>query len=105
VSTGSSSPDSRAARESTDWGTRALLRAVNEQVTRIGASADGQIEFDYVCECADSTCFTSVRLPRSIYARITATAGWFVVAEGHGTPEEHVVEDGPGYLVVTRESG
>jgi hypothetical protein len=68
-------------------------------------SADGQIEFDYVCECADSTCFTSVRLPRSVYARITATAGWFVVAEGHGMPEEHVVEDGPGYLVVTRESG
>jgi hypothetical protein len=40
-----------------------------------------------------------------VYARITATAGWFVVAEGHGMPEEHVVEDGPGYLVVTRESG
>jgi hypothetical protein len=68
-----------------------------------GGSA--QIEFGYVCVCADSTCFTSVRLPRSVPARITATAGWFVVAEGHGMPEEHVVEDGPGYLVVTRESG
>jgi hypothetical protein len=39
-----------------------------------------------------------------VYARITATAGWFVVADGHGVPEEHVVEDGSGYLVVTRES-
>jgi hypothetical protein len=105
VSTGSSSPEGRALPDSTDWGTRALLRAVNEQVTRIGASADGHIEVDYVCECADSTCFTSIRLPRTEYARITGTAGWFVVADGHGMPEEHVIKDGPGYLVVTRESG
>jgi hypothetical protein len=81
---------------------RELLRAVNEQVNRLAASADATVEdFDYVCECADSTCLTVVRLPRSEYSRIAQTPGWFVVADRHVSSHEEVVEHNDGYLVVS----
>jgi len=83
--------------------TRDLLRAVNEQVNKLASSADTSLdEFDYVCECADSTCLTVVRLPRSEYSRVAGTPGWFVVADGHAGAHEDVVERSDGYLVVAR---
>ena len=83
--------------------TRDLLRAVNQQVNKLASSAEVSVdEFDYVCECADSTCLTVVRLPRSEYSRITETPGWFVVADGHAGTHEDVVERHDGYLVVVR---
>jgi hypothetical protein len=96
VSAGSSSS------EASDT-TRDLLRAVNQQVNKLASSADTTLdEFDYVCECADSTCLTVVRLPRSEYARIAEMPGWFVVADGHDGTHEDVVERNDGYLVVVR---
>jgi hypothetical protein len=83
--------------------TRDLLRAVNQQVNKLASSADATLnEFDYVCECADSTCLTVVRLPRSEYSRIAGTPGWFVVADGHDGAREDVVERNDGYLIVVR---
>jgi hypothetical protein len=96
VSAGSSSSNAPDA-------TRELLRAVNEQVNKLASTADVAVDdFDYVCECADSQCLTVVRLPRSEYSRIAATAAWFVVADGHQSPSEDVIERHDGYLIVTR---
>jgi hypothetical protein len=86
--------------------TRDLLRAVNQQVNRLASSADVAVdEFDYVCECADSTCLTVVRLPRTVYSRVAQTPGWFVVADGHAGTHDDVVEHNDGYLIVVRQDG
>jgi hypothetical protein len=83
--------------------TRDLLRAVNQQVNKLASSADVAVDqFEYVCECADSTCLTVVRLPRSEYSRIAEMPGWFVVADGHAGIHEDVVERNDGYFVVAR---
>jgi hypothetical protein len=99
VTAGSSSPEALDT-------TRDLLRAVNQQVNRLASSAEVTVDaFDYVRECADSTCLTVVRLPRSVYSRIAETPGWFVVADGHAGTHEDVVERNDGYLVVVRQDG
>ena len=83
--------------------TRDLLRAVNRQVNKLASSAETTLdEFDYVCECADSTCLTVFRLPQLEYSRIAEMPGWFVVADGHAGMNEDVVERNEGYLVVAR---
>jgi hypothetical protein len=99
VSAGSSHPG-------TSDTTRELLRAVNQQVNRLAISAEVTVDdFDYVCECADSTCLTVVRLPRAEYSRIATMPGWFVVADGHAGLHEDVVEHKLGYLVVVCNDG
>jgi hypothetical protein len=84
---------------------RDLLRAVNQQVNKLASSADVAVDrFDYVCECADSTCLTVVQLRRSEYSRIAEMPGCFVVADGHAGIHEDVVEHNDGYLVVARHA-
>ena len=83
---------------------RDLLRGINEHVTRtFGPHASLSDEFDYVCECTDLDCGTTVQLSPHQYARIMKRDAWFVVAPGHISRSEQVVESGTRYAVVMQQ--
>ncbi len=77
----------------------AVFRRVNDEIDRLPRE-----DADYVCECADSACTTTIRLDGDEYTRIRAVPNWYVVLPGHERPElEHVVERHDGYVVVAKD--
>ena len=77
----------------------AVFRRVNEEIDRLPHEAA-----DYICECADSACTTTIPLDGDEYARIRAVPDWYVVLPGHERAElEDVVERHDGYVVVRKD--
>jgi hypothetical protein len=76
---------------------QALLRDVNEQIARIDAYFDEELEL--VCECRDC-CFQRISLPRNQYEAIRRHPSRFVVKPGHRSTDEQVVDEFRKYLVV-----
>lgn len=78
----------------------AVFRTVNEEIDDLGASGN---EHAYVCECADTACTATIRLPHDDYRRIRSQRNHFVVVPGHEVPEvERVVERAFDHLVVEK---
>lgn len=78
-----------------------LFRKVNELATEIGTAVEGETEF--VCECYRTDCTERLRVPLDVYEQVRARSRRFLVAPGHERPGfERVVEQGDGWLVVTK---
>jgi hypothetical protein len=79
-----------------------LFRAVNDRILALeGARAIG--DYDFVCECADDTCTSPVRMTAEQYEALRSTPGSFAVLPGHhrsGT--DVVVERGDGYVTIVQ---
>jgi hypothetical protein len=93
----------RAARAGSN---EALFRSVNERVEELHESlpADGEYE-EFICECANESCFEPIRVSLSEYEAVRAHEARFAVAPS----EEHlvagveeVVEHGERFWVVEK---
>jgi len=82
---------------------QALFREVNERIEDIARSGDG---LEFVCECSDPECVSTVKLSLAEYERIRSESTWFFVKSGHVIPEiERVVFVEDGYAVVEKMVG
>jgi hypothetical protein len=82
----------------------ALFREANERI-RESAEEYGVDTVPFICECADPTCRTVIRMALDEYRAIREHPRWFlnvpgheVSAKGFATP----VRDGDGYRVVEK---
>ena len=67
--------------------------------TRAGLGAT----VEFVCECSDTACASTVELKVAEYERIRTNSTWFLVRTDHDIPEiERVVSQDDGYAVVEK---
>jgi len=83
---------------------QSLFREVNERIEELNERFATQMPLtDWICECADETCFQSVSLTVAEYEAIRAHPTRFPVLPGHERPEiETVVEVNERFLVVEK---
>jgi len=98
--TGADERDGRdgAARSNVSF----LFRAVNDRIIEL-EGAHAIADYDFVCECADDTCTSRVRMTAEQYEALRSTPGSFAVLPGHhraGT--DVVVERGDGYVTIVQ---
>jgi hypothetical protein len=82
-----------------------LYRQVNERIEDINKAFDGvaALEGEWVCECADANCTTTVFATVEEYESVRANSRTFIVAPGHVDPYiEHVVRGNERFTVVEK---
>jgi hypothetical protein len=80
---------------------QALFREVNERLSEFAeASVDCQAEF--VCECSRAECATSIALDPGEYEAVRSSAKLFVIAPGHETLGEAVIEKNDRFALVEK---
>jgi hypothetical protein len=83
----------------------AIFRDANERIRDRAIDHDVTESIPFLCECAEPSCTTIVRLPLAEYERIRADPTWFFNAPGHseaGGSWVTVVESYPGYEVLVK---
>ena len=83
----------------------AIFRDANERIRDRAVDHDVTESIPFLCECAEPSCTTIVRLPLAEYERIRANPTWFFNATGHSAvagPWATPVESHPGYEVVVK---
>jgi hypothetical protein len=79
---------------------QSLFREVNERIEMI--AGDSEV-VEFVCECSDPDCLSTVELKVDEYERVRSNSTWFFVKSGHDIPEiERVVSQSDGYAVVEK---
>jgi len=83
---------------------QSLFREVNERIQDLNEQfATTSATGDWICECADETCFEPISLTVAEYEAIRAHSARFPVMHGHERPDvETVVEVHERYLVVEK---
>ena len=75
------------------------LGEVNE---RIGYSAEGATS-EFVCECSNTECISTIELTVVEYERVRSNPTWFVIKPDHDLAQiERVVSRDDGFAVVER---
>ena len=83
-----------------DTGMNALLfREVNERIRELRT---GGKFVEFICECADQACTVVVRLSLAEYEEVRRFPARFLVAPGHGAPDERLVDSKDRYVVVEK---
>jgi hypothetical protein len=59
----------------------------------------------FVCECSDDRCTMRVQVPLAVYESVRAEPRRFLVAPGHESDVERVVEQDAGYSIVEKLGG
>jgi hypothetical protein len=79
---------------------QSLFREVNERIERIAGDNEG---VEFVCECSDPDCVSTVELKVDEYESVRSNSTWFFVKAGHDISEiERVVSENDGYAVVEK---
>lgn len=79
---------------------QSLFREVNERIEMMIGDNE---TVEFVCECSDTDCVSTVELKVDAYERIRSKSTWFFVKAGHDIPEiERVVSQSNGYAVVEK---
>ena len=93
--------DSREARLAHN---EVVFRSVNESIEQQAITFGGLDAYEFICECAQSTCFDRIELTLGEYERVRAEGTRFVVVPGHENPEvELVVETYPTFSLVEKD--
>ena len=81
---------------------QALFREVNERLLELSDGFhDGSIEF--VCECSQEDCTSTVALSRGSYESVRAHSTFFVISSGHEILEvEKVIDQQDGWMIVQK---
>lgn len=84
-----------------------MFREINERLRELGEGFSLVAEVaEFVCECADTTCTSRIRMTLAEYEEIRSDAKRFFVVGGHELPEyEKVVEVRNDYLIVEKLPG
>jgi hypothetical protein len=83
--------------------TRLLFREVNERIEGLARGTRSGLEIrpeQFLCECDDDGCTHRLDLALEEYATISRHGDVFIVAPGHETDADHVIEARSGYLLV-----
>jgi hypothetical protein len=83
----------------------AIFREANERIRDSAVEHELTRMVPFLCECADPSCTTIVRLPLDEYERIRTDATWFFNAPGHSAVAGRfvdVLERHPQYEVVAK---
>jgi hypothetical protein len=88
----------RAARN------QAMFRMLNERLAEARDALDViSSVHEIACECADTTCIQSLRIPADEYEEVRNEPNHFAVLPGHVYPDvEFVVRETDGYVVVEK---
>jgi hypothetical protein len=82
---------------------QSLFRDVNARVEELKGASLPRTEIDFVCECADESCFVPVTLTQDEYLSIRSKAArFFVVPEHVDARIERVVSKHPTYWIVEK---
>jgi hypothetical protein len=77
---------------------------VNESIEQQALKFGGLHCYEFICECASTTCFERITLSLSEYERVRASGTTFFLAPHHEVDEvELVVERHPSYWVVEKD--
>jgi hypothetical protein len=80
-----------------------FFRQVNERIKDVAETFQGPDSYEFLCECADTSCTHRIELSRAEYEWVRAKPARFVLAPGHVAPEiEHVVERQDNHVVVEK---
>ena len=83
---------------------QAVFRTVNENIADLSDTlfaGDGQIEWEFLCECGDAGCVERMVAPIRAYRDIRENRHRFLLLPGHeNRAVERVVERQPAYFVV-----
>jgi hypothetical protein len=80
-----------------------LFRSVNERIEEVAASAAGDDEFEFFCECSNAGCNLLLPLTVAQYESVRRNPTHFIVALGHELPEiETVLTRERTYQVVAK---
>src|SRR5947209_8280633 len=91
--------DSRQARMAEN---EKMARRMNEAIER-ETHDELNTAHQFLCECAKSTCASTLNIRPSEYMRVRSRPRWFVVIPGHEQPEvERTVETHNAYVVVEK---
>ena len=83
-------------------GIEGLFRAVNDRI-RHAEQGWQQKQVEFLCECADGTCFDAVTLTLRDYDDLRSCPRYFVVCHGHVVADaERVVAENGGFVVVQK---
>lgn len=81
-----------------------LFRSVNEAIEQQAIDFGGLDEYEFICECAQSSCFDRISLTLLQYEHVRTDGTRFVVVPGHENVEvELVVETQPGFVIVEKD--
>ena len=79
---------------------QALFREINERIETIAGDTEA---VEFVCECSNPDCISTIELNVGVYERVRSNATWFVVKPDHDIPQiERVVSRDDGYAVVEK---
>jgi hypothetical protein len=78
-----------------------LAREVNEQIRAIATGFEIDGSLDLICECQNG-CFETIGLPPDAYDAVRRFPTRFVVAEGHESEDERLVEQSEHFAVVEK---
>jgi thioredoxin-related protein len=88
---------------------QSLFREVNERIQylaevneRIGYVAEGATS-EFVCECSNTECISTIELTVAEYERVRSNPTWFVIKRDHDLAQiERVVSRDDGFAVVEK---
>ena len=81
-----------------------IFRTVNEAIQQKAIGFGVLDHFEFICECASSSCFERISLSLEQYEGIRAEGATFVVSPGHVYDEiELVTERQPSYWFVRKD--
>ena len=83
-----------------------IFRQANEAIERSAAEIGAEIEHvPFICECAEESCTTVIRVPSDDYLRVRSDPRFFLNAPGHHAAAQgwaKVVERHADYVVVEK---
>lgn len=80
-----------------------LFREINERIESIAGSSEA---VEFVCECSDAGCASTLVVSIEEYERLRSHATWFLVQAGHEVlAVERVVSQTNGYAIVEKLVG
>jgi Mlc titration factor MtfA (ptsG expression regulator) len=77
---------------------RSFVRDVNLHIHRLATALE--LPLEYVCECAAHRCVEVLELECADFAEVLALPDCYIVAAGHDGPEDELVSQRFGYLIV-----
>ena len=81
-----------------------LFRSVNEAIEQQALESGGLDDYQFICECARTSCFDRISLTLEQYEHIRADGTRFFVAPGHqDAAVEVVVEAYPTFVIVEKD--
>jgi hypothetical protein len=81
-----------------------LFRSVNEAIEQQALEFGGLDQYDFICECARSSCFDRISLTLREYEHVRAEGTRFFVVPGHeDVAVELVIETQPGFVIVEKD--